>query len=278
MRVRQRLAALSTALLQPRESVRGKADSARDSAWEVYGGISQFYRHDSMDFGGDSETVEQSALFSDADIVARYTGERFDSGSRATLAYTWDMSGSDPKPGNQTRVYNLYTDVNDRETDLSARLGRQTLRNQGVLGRFDGALVSWQWAPEYRLNLLAGFPVYSSEDSIDTSRNFYGFSVDVLNLLDGFDLNMFYNIQEVDSVSDRETVGAAPVLRWQQVLRRSVDYDIAYGELDSLVALGNWSLITAPPSMPGSTGATRRISPLKARWSVSLRLTSRACC
>ncbi len=242
VRVRQRLAALSTALLQPRESVRGKADSARDSAWEVYGGISQFYRHDSMDFGGDSETVEQSALFSDADIVARYTGERFDSGSRATLAYTWDMSGSDPKPGNQTRVYNLYTDVNDRETDLSARLGRQTLRNQGVLGRFDGALVSWQWAPEYRLNLLAGFPVYSSEDSIDTSRNFYGFSVDVLNLLDGFDLNMFYNIQEVDGVSDRETVGAE--IRYfggNRSFVSSVDYDIAYGELNSLVALGNWT-------------------------------------
>ena len=92
--------------------------------------------------------------------------------------------GATPKPGNQTRVYNLYTDLNDRETDLSARLGRQTLRNQGVLGRFDGALVSWQWAPDYRLNLLAGFPVYSSDESIETSRNFYGFSVDVLNLLD----------------------------------------------------------------------------------------------
>ncbi len=242
VRVRQRLAALSTALEQPRESVRGKAGSAPDSAWEVYGGISQFYRRDSVDFGGDSATVEQSAIFSDADLVARYTGERFDFGSRATLAYTQDMSGSDPKPGNQTRVYNLYTDLNDRETDLSARLGRQTLRNQGVLGRFDGALVSWQWAPDYRLNLLAGFPVYSSDQSIDTSRNFYGFSVDVLNLLDGFDLNLFYNIQDVDGISDREAVGAE--LRYfggNRSFVTTVDYDIAYGELNSLVAVGNWT-------------------------------------
>lgn len=242
VRVRQRLAALATALEQPRDTVRGKADPARDSAWEVYGGVSQFYRRDSVDFGGDSATVEQAALFSDADLVARYTGERFDFGSRATLAYTWDMSGSDPKPGNQTRVYNLYTELDDRETDLSARLGRQTLRNQGVLGRFDGAIVSWQWAPAYRLNLLAGFPVYSSEQSIDTSRNFYGFSVDVLNLLNGFDLNMYYNIQDVDGVSDREAVGAE--LRYfggNKSFVSSVDYDIAYGELNSLVALGNWT-------------------------------------
>ena len=244
VRVRQRLAALSTALEQPRESIRGKADAGRDSAWEVYGGVSQFYGRDSVDFGGDSATVEQAALFSDADLVARYTGERFDFGSRATLAYNLDMSGSDPKPGNQTLVYNLYTDLSDRELDVSARLGRQTLRNQGVLGRFDGALVSWQWAPDYRLNLLAGFPVYSSDQSIDTDRNFYGFSVDVLGLMDGFDLNLFYNIQEVDGVSDREAIGAE--LRYfggNRSLVTMVDYDIAYGELNSLVASGNWTFV-----------------------------------
>lgn len=242
VRVRQRLTALSTAVEQPRESIRGKVGARRDSAWEVFGGISQFYRLDSVDFGGDSSSVEQSALFSDADLVARYTGERFDLGSRATLAYTWDMSGSEPKPGNQTRIYNLYADLGYRELDMSARLGRQTLRNQGVLGRFDGAIVSWQWAADYRLNLLAGFPVYSAEESIDTSRKFYGFSVDVLRLLDLFDLNLFYNIQEVDGVSDREAMGAE--LRYfggNRSLVTTVDYDISYGELNSLVALGNWT-------------------------------------
>ncbi len=53
LRVRQRLAALTTAREQPKESIRGQA-AARDSAWDVYGGISQFYRRDSIDFGGES--------------------------------------------------------------------------------------------------------------------------------------------------------------------------------------------------------------------------------
>lgn len=242
VRVRQRLAALSTAREQPRESIRGGADAGRDSAWEIYGGLSQFYRRDSVDFGGDSATVEQAALFSDADLVARYSGERLDFGSRATLAHAWDMSGSDPEPGSETRVYNLYADISDRELDVALRLGRQTLRNQGVLGRFDGALVSWQWAPDYRLNLLAGFPVYSSDQSVESSRKFYGFSVDVLGLLELADLNLFYNIQEVDGVSDREAVGAE--LRYfggNKSLVTTVDYDISYGVLNSLAAIGNWS-------------------------------------
>jgi hypothetical protein len=64
----------------------------------------------------------------------------------------------------------------------------------------------------------------------------------VLNLMEGFDLNMYYNIQDVDGVSDREAVGAE--LRYfggNRSFVAAVDYDIAYGELNSLVALGNWS-------------------------------------
>ena len=245
-RVQQRLAALTTAREQPRESIRGKGAAARDSAWDVYGGISQFYRRDSIDYGSDSGTgtgtVDQSAVFSDGEIVVRHTGERFDFESRATLGYTYDMSGGDSSPGNQARFYNLYMDLNDQSLGLSTRLGRQTLRNQGVLGRFDGALVSWQLAPSYRLNLLAGFPVYDSEESIDTSRTFYGFSVDVLQLLDKFDLNLFLNIQDVDGVNDREVVGAE--IRYfgdNKSLITSVDYDFGYSEISSLVTLGNWT-------------------------------------
>lgn len=241
-RVGQRLAALTTAREQPRASLRGKAAPARTSAWDVSGGFSQYYRRDSVDFGGSDGSVEESAIFSDADVVIRHSGDRFDFGSRATAGYNYDMSGGEGAPGNQTNVYNLYVDLNDRDLGLSTRLGRQTLRNQGVLGRFDGGLVSWQWAPSYRLNLLAGYPVYIADDSIETSRSFYGFSVDVLNLLDLFDVNVFLNIQDVDGITDREAVGAE--IRYfgeNRSLIASVDYDYGYSELNSAVALGNWT-------------------------------------
>ncbi len=241
LRVRQRLAALTTAREQPKESIRGQA-AARDSAWDVYGGISQFYRRDSIDFGGESGSVDQAALFSDAQVVARHTGERFDFESRATVGYTWDMSGGDDNPDNETRIYDLYMDLNDQSLGVSTRLGRQTLRNQGVLGRFDGGIVSWQVAPSYRLNVLAGLPVYNPNETVETSRTFYGFSVDALNLLDLIDVNVFMNIQEVDDVNDREAAGAE--IRYfggNRALIASVDYDFGYSELNSVAALGNWT-------------------------------------
>ncbi len=242
VRVGQRLAALTTARERPRASIRAGDSAARDSDWEIYGGISQYYHLDSVDFGGDSSVVDQSAVFSDAELVVRHSGARFDFGSRATLGYDYDMSGGESAYDSQSHFYNLYADLSDRNLGLFARLGRQTLRNQGVFGRFDGALVSWQWAPSYRLNLLAGYPVYSSDESIDTSRKFFGYSVDVLGLLDMFDVNMFVNVQEVDGVSDRQAVGTeVRYLGENRSLIASVEYDFAYSELTSLAALGNWT-------------------------------------
>lgn len=240
-RVGQRLAALTTARETPKESIRGQA-VVRDRTWEVYGGISQFYRRDSIDFGGESGSVDQSAVFSDAEVVARHTGERFDFESRASLGYTWDLSGGDYDPDNETRIYNLYVDLNDQSLGVSTRLGRQALSNQGVLGRFDGGIVSWQMTPGYRLNVLAGLPVYNPNENVETGRTFYGFSVDALNLLDLFDVNVFVNIQDVDDINDREAAGAE--IRYfggNKSLIASADYDFGYSELNSVAALGNWT-------------------------------------
>ena len=241
-RVQQRLAALTTAREQPQASLRkDKVAVLRDNSWDAYGGVGQYYRRDSIDVGN-APTIEQSAVYSDAELVVRRTGERFDVGTRSTLGYTYDMSGGDRSSGNQTRIYNLYFDLNDKDWGLSSRLGRQTLRNQGVLGRFDGALVSWQWAPSYRLNLLTGYPVYQSDQSIDTSRLFYGISVDVLDVLDWFDVNVFFNMQDVNGINDRQAVGGE--IRYfgeNRSLVSSVDYDLGYNQLNSFVTLGNWN-------------------------------------
>jgi hypothetical protein len=241
-RVRQRLTALTTAREAPRESIRGGTVPEVDSGWEFSGGLSQFYWLDSLDFGGDAGTEEQSAVFSDANFVARRSGRRFDFESRATLGYTYDLSSGAGAPGDETRIYNLYADLHDRDLGLSARLGRQTLRNQGVLGRFDGAILSWDVAPSYRLNLLGGVPVYYPGDPPETDRTFWGASVDVLDLLDLVDVNVFVNIQEVDGISDRQSAGAE--VRYfgaGRALTALVDYDFSYSELNSLVAVGNWT-------------------------------------
>ncbi len=90
--------------------------------------------------------------------------------------------------------------------------------------------------------MLAGLPVYNPNENVETSRTFYGFSVDALNLLDLFDVNVFINIQDVDDVNDREAAGAE--IRYfggNRSLIASVDYDFGYSELNSVAALGNWT-------------------------------------
>lgn len=242
-RVRQRLAALSTARDKPRESVRGSERAAADSEWEFTAGISQYFWMDSLDYGDAAGSVDQSAVFSDANLVLRRSGQRFDFESRATLGHTWDLSGGPYEPGDEARIYNLYADLHDRDLGLSARLGRQTLRNQGVLGRFDGALLSWQFAPDYRVNVVAGLPVYDPADSPESARTFYGASIDVLDLLDLVDVNVFTLVQEVDGISDRQSAGAE--VRYfgkGRALAAMVDYDFAYSELNSLIGTGTWTL------------------------------------
>jgi hypothetical protein len=243
IRVGQRLAALATARDKPRESLRSQGSAERDSTWELQGGLSQFYRLDSVSFGDEAGSVSQSAFYSDADLQLRRDGERFSMASRATVGYTHDLSGRNVDPGNATRVYNLYADLADRNLGLSARLGRQALRNQGVLGRFDGAYVSWQATPSYRLNVLAGYPVYSYEDSVATQRVFYGASIDLLELLDRLDVNVYANVQEIDGVNDRQALGTE--LRYLgngRSLVAAVDYDTGYKELNNVSLLGNWTL------------------------------------
>lgn len=239
-RVGQRLAALTTARDPPKQGVRGAVAASRPSAWDVYGGVSQYYRRDSYDFGGD--TVDQAALFSDADVVIRRDGERFDFGSRTSIGHALDMSGGDEGPGDEARLYNMYVDLRDRDLGWSSRLGRQTLRNQGALGRFDGALVGWDWTPAVRLNFLSGFPVYNADDSVQTDRLFYGVSVDLLDLAESVDVNLFFNSQDVDGLEDRQAAGGElRFLGTSGSLVTAVDFDLGYSELNSLVALGNWT-------------------------------------
>lgn len=241
-RVWQRLAAVTTARERPRESIRDGGAARVERAWQASGGFSQYYWLDSVDFGGEQGSVDQSAIFTDADMTASYDGERIDFGSRATVSYAHDLSDGDSGPDSQFRAYNLYVDLDERELGLSSRLGRQAARNQGVLGRFDGGLLSWQFAPSYRLSVLGGYPVYDPQEGIETGRTMYGLSLDALGFLDVLDVNLWLNYQEVDDIVDREAVGAEiRYLGDNHALVAAVDYDYGYSELGSIAVLGNWT-------------------------------------
>jgi len=242
-RVRQRLAGLTAVRAASTDKlvVTRKKRSAPASRWDIYGGLAQYYRRDASQFDGGDQVVSQSSLLTDFDLITRRSGDRLDFSSRVTLGNLYDMLGG-KGPGNSTRIYYLYADLVDNRWDWSARIGRQSLRGGGVLGRFDGANVSWQWRPDVRFNVMSGFPVDSSIDSIDTDRVFYGVSTDLTDVFDTVDVSVFYNTQFVNGIDDRQAVGGE--VRYFDSARSLIaliDYDISYGEMNSFVVLGNWA-------------------------------------
>ena len=242
-RVSQRLAGLVTAHKKPRPGTAGGAVTASSIPWDVYGGISQYYRRDTFKLSGRESINAQSSILSDIDLVLRRRGARFNFSGRATLGNLWDLLGEDKGPGNQTRLYQGYVEVADQVTGLSGRAGRQTLRTSGVLGRFDGMHVAWEFKPGMRFNLMGGYPVDTTSNGIKTNRHFYGAAVDFEQIAGLVDISFFYNLQKMEGLQNREAVGTE--LRYfdnSKSLIALIDYDIGFKKLNNLVIMGNWNV------------------------------------
>jgi len=242
-RVRQRLAGLTAVAPSAAGGSRRPARRAQaEDRWNVYGGLAQYYRRDENQFDDQDRITSQSAVLSDFDLIANRQGDRVQFSSRATMGNFYDLLSDDEGTGTSSRVYYLYADLLDDVTGVGARVGRQSLRSAGVLGRFDGAHLSWQWRPGTRFNFMSGYPVDSADDSLNSDKMFYGVSVDFLELKDLFDVSLFYNKQEIDSIDDREAIGGE--LRYYDETRSlitNVDYDTSYSELNNLTVMGTWA-------------------------------------
>lgn len=241
-RVQQRLEGLLTAASAPRETLR-RASAATDPAWDFVTGFSQYYRRD-VDRLEDvpEDFVGLSALQTDVDVSARRSGTRFDMLSRVSASHFYDLIGEeDGGPGDQARVTYAYFDMIDTQRDWSLRVGRQSLHQWGVLGRFDGAHLTLGWRPDQRAHVTLGYPVDSTRDGIQRSRRFVGAAVDFDALILDSDVSVFVNDQQIEGIEARRAVGV-------EVRRASengnvtgiLDYDVGYSELNSILVLGAW--------------------------------------
>jgi len=240
-RVRQRLAGLATAADPPTQTLR--ADRMEEPrGWDFSGGVSQYYRQDVIRLRDDEQSiVGQAGLNSRVDLVARRQGERFDLLSRVNAGYYYDMRAEDRRPEDQGLISNAYLEITDQDLDLSAIVGRQSLYKSGVLGRFDGAHVSYQWKPDIALNFTTGFPVDSPRHAASTDRNFYSMSADLDDLWGSWDFSFFGHLQRVDGIADREAVGGEAHYRderWSLV--GALDLDLSYEVLNSALFVANW--------------------------------------
>lgn len=258
-RVRQRLAGLATAngvSGAPLHS--GRAGSGetgqRPQTWTVSGSASQFYIRDdsfrtlrdpslplNVNESLDDHRVHQNELLSSLDLIATWSGEGFKSKFRFSGTEEHGF-GTDERE--IVGVAALFADLSLRDWGADARIGRQTRNTGGVLGRFDGAVLSYQASPMIRLNAVGGSPVARRRDApFEDEKAFYGGSIDIGPFLGGFDASLFAIEQRDRSVIDRRAVGAE--LRYSDGEKSAfgtIDYDIYYEELNAAVLTGSWTL------------------------------------
>jgi len=243
-RVQQRLEGILTAAAQPRAPLR-RALASNEPSWDFVTGISQYYRRDvDTPDGADEDFIGLDALQTDIDFSTRRTGGRLDMLSRVSLSQFHDLIGEDNDgPGDQSRVTYAYLDVIDTERDWLLRVGRQTLHNFGVLGRFDGAHFSYGWRPDQRMHLTMGYPVESTRDAVETDRQFFGLAADFDGIFAGTDLTVFFNNQQSAGIDARRAIGAE--LHYAQEngnITGIVDYDVDFADLNMVMLLGTWRL------------------------------------
>jgi tetratricopeptide (TPR) repeat protein len=239
-RVRQRLAGLLTASVKPREKLRKAKKTKEEKVWrkEFYGSFSHFYNRDVSTTDLLGETVNQNNMTTDLDFNARLKSTQFDLGSSFIGGFEKDFEGNSR---DEFTVNQLYLYGRSLRRNASLRVGRQSQSSSGILGRFDGSLLSVQLFPAVRLNGVGGFPVdVDTSKGPNTDKHFYGVSLDLGTFAERWDINTYYIEQEVDGITDRQAVGGE--IRYfssMGSLFTLVDYDLSYEELNTILFTGN---------------------------------------
>lgn len=210
----------------------------------IYGSWNQYYydahSHNYPSTGKNTTTHDQSSLVSAIDLTARFRQNEWD--NKIVFRDTQTMNFL-PNNADRNRLQAAYVEINNKDSDFLARLGRQNGNSGGVLGRFDGALFRYGFSPKYKLNFVAGT---LDEYFVDYRRHFYGLNLDIGPINDKWSGNAFFIEQTVDHFIDRRGVGGE--LRYfdnGKSVYSLVDYDTFYDRLNTAMVQGNWQATEA---------------------------------
>lgn len=235
-RIRARLQALVSINEQPREL--RPAERTATVSWQTTAHLTQFYRRYQLDIDGRQSTVPIDALFSDADVTVRRNGAAFSHEGRASFGHLQDFS--DGPADHPFRVQSLYWQTRFEPLRTRARIGRQSQRRSGVLGRFDGVAVTAAATPDLDVQALGGYLVDSSHDSPGSERPFWGVNAELRLLDDDLSLTPFFVQQQADGVVDRQAAGLQAELYTDAgSYFGMVDYDLHHRVLNHALASAN---------------------------------------
>jgi hypothetical protein len=261
----------------------GRFAPVHETTWTLVGNVSSFYIHDDAfstardtsvapnpNANVDDHSVHQNEIFTTLDLLATWNNEqtagkvRFSGGeehrfSTNQAGYQVDEIG----------VSALTLDAVVKDWNLRTVAGRQTFNGDGVFGRFDGALFSWQALPWLKVDLVGGSPANSRYNLPFTNeRYFYGGALRFGPLFGGVETSIYFNEERGRWLVDREAVGSD--FRYADPTKfafGTLDYDVRFQRLNGAVLSGSWTL---PNTTTVYGGADYRRVPFLSNWNVLL--------
>jgi len=288
--IRQRLLAMETADAPPDKTLHsptigpatvngtespGGAQTVRGSSyWSMSGSLSTFYITDdtrsvlrdptiapNLNTTKDDYQVHLNTLLTAIDLSAVW--------GNADMKTKFRFSGTEENhlgsdEHNITGVSALYVDTSIKDWDTEFRIGRQIRNSGGILGRFDGVVLSYQVSPLFGITAVGGSPVeFRSDLPFKDDRYFFGGSVNFASYY-GLDASV-YAIQQMDRTAiDRQAVGTE--LRYNDATKSAflnVDYDTYFNAFDAAIFTGTWTL---PDKSVVRVGADYRKAPYLTAW------------
>ncbi len=303
-RVKQRLAGLVTAqddkttvlrepLLVPFKALPvGRFTRSNETTWTLTGSVSSFYIIDNANSqvrdtslapnmastNADDHAIQQNEIFTTLDLIATWNDDttsgkiRFSGGEEHRFGSVINAPTGDQV--DQIGVSQASVDVVNKNLNLRAVAGRQTYNGDGVFGRFDGGLLSWQAMPWMKVDLVGGVPANSRYNlpfgmsGGVTNQEFYGGGVGFGPLFGGLETSIYYNEGRGHWIVNRSAVGAD--IKYSDPNKfafGNVDYDLRFQQLNEAVLTGSWTL-TSQTTLYGGVNYQR--VPFLSSWNVIL--------
>jgi len=238
IRVRQRLDGLLTADVAPRKKIL-MAKEGKGSSIRTTGSLAQYYQRNSATIDGSGTIENLSQLITDLNLTTIQRTTNFDHRYQLTSDHVYDFT--DNGDDSEFRFRETFYEVTYRKTGSSGRIGRQRLPVGGLLKRYDGLSLGYQFTPDLRLNILGGYPVdIDDKSSINDHKSFYGFTFETGTFLDHWSMNLFYFDQKNDGLTDKESIGTELNYRDSKLsIYGLFDYDLHYDEINILQVNSN---------------------------------------
>jgi hypothetical protein len=241
-RIRARLQTLAAAALAPKSM--GEYGRTPADHWTLAGSAAVTYQYgkdQTVSNGTTTTTNSLNAALVYGDLLLRDRGERYDFTARVNAGYTQNIVTTNG--GSQDRATAAYGEITDKVFGLTARVGRQSLASQGIVGLFDGLFVGYQVNPLWSVSGAAGLPAYTSYSAVSSRQKFGTLTteVDPFHHTWVFDAYLF---DELDgSLTERRSIGLQTRYTVPgRTLVMLVDYDVAFAQLNSFTVIGNAKL------------------------------------